>query len=146
MHMAERGITLRQGPHGGRLLRPARVYIGHGNQGETHTGYNTAVYSDDGGHHWFPSQPFPDVGSEERRNLTAWFSRDAGHTWPAKTVLHPGPAAYSSALLTVDRDTGQRLLHVVFEGGETDCYEGIRYSRMPVSADSLRNTFSQQLC
>ena len=58
MHMGERGITLRHGPKAGRLLRPARVYGGS-------TGYNTAIYSDDGGTTWLPSAPFPAFGTGE---------------------------------------------------------------------------------
>jgi sialidase-1 len=57
LHMAEHGITLRRGPRAGRLLRPARVY---GNDG-----YNTALYSDDGGETWNPSKPYPDRGTGE---------------------------------------------------------------------------------
>ncbi|MGM0487340.1 MAG: sialidase family protein [Planctomycetota bacterium] len=58
MHMAEHGITLRHGKHEGRLLRPARVY------GKS-SGYNTAIYSDDGGKHWRTSRPFPMNGTGE---------------------------------------------------------------------------------
>ncbi|MFW6106744.1 MAG: exo-alpha-sialidase, partial [bacterium] len=58
MHMAEHGITLRHGEHAGRLLRPARVY---GNS----SGYNTAIYSDDGGKHWHISKAFPMNGTGE---------------------------------------------------------------------------------
>ncbi len=58
MCMAEHGITLRHGEHVGRLLRPARVYEGK-------RGYNSAVYSDDGGKHWRSSGPFPIVGTGE---------------------------------------------------------------------------------
>jgi len=57
LHMSEHGGTLRRGPHAGRLLRPARVY---GNRG-----YNTAVYSDDGGATWHASAPFPGRGTGE---------------------------------------------------------------------------------
>jgi len=58
MHMAEHGITLRHGEHSGRLLRPARV---HGKS----DGYNTAIYSDNGGKTWHPSKPFPLNGTGE---------------------------------------------------------------------------------
>jgi len=100
LHMCEHGITLRRGPHAGRLLRPARVYRQDG-------GYNTAMYSDDHGCVWHSSQPFPTEGTGEgavaelsdgrvyyssRRHrfgegepfrhdrLSAW-SHDGGHTW-----------------------------------------------------------------
>jgi sialidase-1 len=58
LHMSEHGITLRHGKHKGRLLRPARVYQRPG-------GYNTAIYSDDGGKHWRSSGPFPVSGTGE---------------------------------------------------------------------------------
>ena len=57
LHMAEHGITLEHGSHTGRLLRPARVYGADG--------YNTALYSDDGGNTWIPSEPFPIRGTGE---------------------------------------------------------------------------------
>lgn len=59
MHMAEHGITLRHGPHRGRLLRPVRVY------GKGADAYNTAIFSDDGGTTWQTSKPFPLPGTGE---------------------------------------------------------------------------------
>ncbi len=104
MHMSERGITLRHGPKAGRLLRPARVYGGK-------TGYNTAIYSDDGGKTWRPSAPFPASGtgegtvaelsdgriyynsrrhwapeSENARNRWTAYSEDGGETWEDLSV------------------------------------------------------------
>jgi sialidase-1 len=65
MHMNEHGITLRHGPHAGRLLRAARSY-GKGNSpAEYSTHYTTAIYSDDGGSVWHPSAPFPEQGTGE---------------------------------------------------------------------------------
>lgn len=58
LHMSEHGITLRHGAHASRLIRPARVY-------DRPRGYNTAVYSDDGGRTWHPSKPFPEPGTGE---------------------------------------------------------------------------------
>ena len=58
LHMHEHGITLRHGPHAGRLLRAARVY------GQA-DGYNTAFYSDDHGRTWHASEPFPVMGTGE---------------------------------------------------------------------------------
>jgi sialidase-1 len=58
VHMAEHGITLRHGSHKNRLLRAARFY---GNS----DGYNTAIYSDDGGKTWLNSKPFPMLGTGE---------------------------------------------------------------------------------
>lgn len=114
MHMCEHGITLTRGPHAGRLLRPARVYE------PRPRGYNTAVYSDDGGRTWRSSGPFPAIGSGEgalaelsdgriylssRRNWFAddeefspWrehaWSHDGGETWEGpelSAVLPDGP-------------------------------------------------------
>jgi len=68
LHMAERGITLETGPHAGRLIRPARVYRGYEDVGATpaaERGYNTAIYSDDGGETWHASAPFPIRGTGE---------------------------------------------------------------------------------
>ena len=112
MHMAEKGITLLHGPKRGRLIRPARVYQGP-------KGYNTAIYSDDGGRTWTPSEPFPDEGTGEgaiveladgrlyyssrkhwfpeppyrHERLFGW-SDDAGQTWKDlqfSSVLPDGP-------------------------------------------------------
>ncbi len=58
MHMCEAGLTLLHGPKVGRLIRPARVYQGP-------KGYNTAIFSDDGGKTWTPSEPFPEEGTGE---------------------------------------------------------------------------------
>ncbi len=65
MHMNEHGITLRRGPHAGRLLRPARFY-GDGNRPEEYGNhYTTAIFSDDGGVTWKTSDPFPERGTGE---------------------------------------------------------------------------------
>jgi len=58
LHMSDHGITLRHGPHAGRLLRPARVYLSPG-------GYNTSIYSDDHGATWASGEPFPVKGTGE---------------------------------------------------------------------------------
>ena len=58
LHFHEHGITLRRGPHAGRLLRPARVY-------GREDGYNTVIYSDDGGHTWRSGAPLRVVGTGE---------------------------------------------------------------------------------
>lgn len=58
MCMSEHGITLMYDLKAGRLLRPARVFYGK-------NGYNTAVYSDDGGKNWYPGTPFPAIGTGE---------------------------------------------------------------------------------
>lgn len=111
MSMNDTGITLKQGPFGGRLIRPSRFY-GEGNDREywpTH--YTNAIYSDDGGKTWHTSAPFPANGTGEaalaelsdgriyynsRRHLStdglnprmryiAW-SDDGGETWKDMTV------------------------------------------------------------
>lgn len=63
---AENGITLRHGPHKGRLLVPARVFVNYENRGDLFGDhYNMAIYSDDGGTTWHPSAPFPETGTGE---------------------------------------------------------------------------------
>jgi len=111
MHMNERGITLRKGPHAGRLLRPSRSY-GAGNGREYwNTHYTNAIYSDDGGMTWRTSRPFPALGTGEatlaelangriyynsrrhlstdgrdpRRRHVAW-SDDGGESWTDLSV------------------------------------------------------------
>ena len=58
LHFHEHGITLSRGTHKGRIIRPARVY-------ERPKGYNTAIYSDDGGRTWKSSAPFELEGTGE---------------------------------------------------------------------------------
>ena len=65
MHMNEHGITLRRGPHKGRLLRPTRYYGSNGGEAEWSQQYTNAVYSDDGGRSWKTSKPFPEKGTGE---------------------------------------------------------------------------------
>ncbi len=59
LHMCEHGLTLVRGPHAGRIIRPARIYQTNPNR------YATAIYSDDGGQSWLPSEPFPWKGTGE---------------------------------------------------------------------------------
>lgn len=65
MHMNEHGITLRHGPHKGRLIRPARYYGKKNSREEWPNHYTTAIYSDDGGKTWRTSDPFPENGTGE---------------------------------------------------------------------------------
>ncbi len=65
MHMNEHGITLRHGKHKGRLLRPARYYGKQNSRDQWPHHYTTAIYSDDGGKTWTPSDPFPAFGTGE---------------------------------------------------------------------------------
>jgi sialidase-1 len=66
MHMNEHGITLRHGPHRGRLIRPSRWYAA-ANYPKEHfpTHYTNAIFSDDGGATWQASEPFPEMGTGE---------------------------------------------------------------------------------
>jgi len=104
MHMAEHGITLRHGKHKGRLLRPARVY------GKA-SGYNLAIYSDDGGKTWHTSAPFPIMGTGEG----------------AVAELSNGHIYYSSRkhwFKEVSDFTHQRAFAWSYDGGETWKDEG----------------------
>jgi sialidase-1 len=119
MHMNEHGITLRHGPHKGRLLRPSRWYAGKNERARWPQHYTNAIYSDDGGHTWKTSDPFPALGTGEatvaeladgrvyynsrrhwaeeganpRRRWTAW-SDDGGAAWKGLAIceiLPDGP-------------------------------------------------------
>ena len=72
------GITLRHGKKKGRLLMPSQVFVGSVNDDGTRTylnkgqgrkffakRYSNALYSDDGGRTWTPSEPFPLLGASE---------------------------------------------------------------------------------
>lgn len=59
LHMSEHGLTLRHGPHAGRLVRPARVYR------QSPERYSDSIYSDDGGETWQASEPVPVQGCGE---------------------------------------------------------------------------------
>ncbi|GAB4417321.1 MAG: hypothetical protein OHK0039_27530 [Bacteroidia bacterium] len=65
MYMNEHGITLRRGPHAGRLIRPTHVYAGDNEAHFWDQHYTNAMYSDDGGHTWQTSEPFPAYGTGE---------------------------------------------------------------------------------
>ncbi len=127
MHMNERGITLRRGPHAGRLLRPARSYAGGNQRDEWPNHYTNAVFSDDGGRTWQTSAPFPAMGTGEatlaeladgriyynsrrhlstdglnpRRRHIAW-SDDGGETW--------GDLSVSEVLPDGDQDRDYGLM------------------------------------
>jgi len=111
MHMNEHGITLRHGPHAGRLLRPTRSYAGGNQRAAWPDHYTNAIYSDDRGTTWRTSAPFPAMGTGEatlaelfdgriyynsrrhlstdglnpRRRHIAW-SMDGGATWQDLSV------------------------------------------------------------
>jgi sialidase-1 len=61
------GITLMFGDHAGRLIMPGRVYgpINSNDVEWRSFHYSTALYSDNGGTHWYTSDPFPVFGTGE---------------------------------------------------------------------------------
>ncbi len=106
MHMNDHGITLKRGPHKGRIIRPSRFYATKNHHSQWPNHYTNAIYSDDGGKTWLTSEPFPANGTGEatiaelsdgriyyntRRhwvpegedNSTRWtaISDDGGKTW-----------------------------------------------------------------
>jgi len=111
MHMNEHGITITKGKYAGRLIRPARYYGGGNDRQYWDEHYTNAIYSDDGGHIWQASEPFPANGTGEaaieeladgtlyynsrrhkstdglnpRKRYIA-FSHDGGHTWENMSV------------------------------------------------------------
>jgi sialidase-1 len=115
MHMNEHGITLQQGPHKGRLLRPSRHYAASDGHEKWPEQYTNAIYSDDGGKTWKTSDPFPENGTGEamlaelsdgriyynsrvhwdqrpnnRRRREAW-SDDSGQTWKHWKIVESLP-------------------------------------------------------
>ncbi len=129
------GITIKHGPHKGRLLAPARVMVDYNKHAEA-KGYTNAVYSDDHGKTWFSSEPFPLDGTGESglvelsdgtiyfnsrthtRKGNRWiaYSDDSGETWRdchQDDELFDGPPdmyGCKAALLRLDRDDGDILL------------------------------------
>ena len=65
MHMNESGITLRRGPHAGRLIRASRYYAKGNQSAHWPNHYTNAIYSDDHGATWSSSAPFPENGTGE---------------------------------------------------------------------------------
>jgi sialidase-1 len=111
MHMNEHGITITKGKYEGRLIRPTRYYGGGNDRQFWDEHYTNAIYSDDGGHTWQASEPFPAYGTGEaaiaeladgtlyynsRRHKSTdglnpkvryiAFSYDGGHTWENMSV------------------------------------------------------------
>ncbi len=129
------GITLKHGPHKGRLLVPSRVMPNY-RKHEENKGYTNAVYSDDHGKTWHSSAPFPldgtgESGLVELRNGTIYlnsrthtragnrwvaFSDDSGETWRdlhQDDELFDGPPdvyGCKAGLLRLDRDDADILL------------------------------------
>ena len=104
MHMNENGLTLRHGPHAGRLIRPARDYAAGNEKPEWPNHYTTAIYSDDGGNSWQTSDPFPEKGTGEA----------------AIVELSDGRLYYNSRvhLPTAKRPTRRRCAYS-YDGGKT---------------------------
>ena len=71
---------------------------------------------------------FSNPASLKRENLTVKASRDGGRTWSAGSVLHPGPAAYSSLAPLADGQVG-----CLYERGDKSAYETITFARFPQS-------------
>jgi sialidase-1 len=67
--------------------------------------------------------------AKQRVNTTLRASRDEGETWPAALVLHAGPSAYSDIAALPDGSAG-----VLYEAGDKNPYESIRFVRVPLSA------------
>ncbi len=80
------------------------------------------------------ANPSPPISRErgERIRMTVRLSRDDGRTWPAKLLIHEGPAAYSSLARLPDGSIG-----LLYEAGERHAYESIRLARFP--ADRLED-------
>ena len=129
------GITIKYGPHKGRLLAPARVMVNYNKHDEA-KGYTNAVYSDDHGKTWFSSEPFPIDGTGESglvelldgtiyfnsrthtRKGNRWiaYSDDSGETWRdlhEDDELFDGPPdlyGCKAGLVRLDRDDCDILL------------------------------------
>ena len=150
------GINIKHGPHKGRLLVPSRVFPNY-NKHEEAKGYTNAVYSDDNGKTWIPSEPFPLDGTGESglvelsdgtiyinsrthtRKGNRWvaYSDDSGETWrdlSQDDELFDGPPdvyGCKAALIRLDRDDGDILLF----SSPTPHIEGRKNIRVWVSFD-----------
>jgi sialidase-1 len=67
---------------------------------------------------------FANPASTKRERMTVRLSYDEGRTWPLSRVLHDGPAAYSSLVVTSDRSIG-----LLFERGAASPYDTIAFAR-----------------
>jgi sialidase-1 len=129
------GINIKHGPNKGRLLVPSRVMPNY-NKHEESKGYTNAVYSDDHGKTWIPSEPFPLDGTGESglvelndgtiyinsrthtRKGNRWvaYSDDSGETWRdlrQDDELFDGPPdvyGCKAGLIRLSRDDGNILL------------------------------------
>jgi sialidase-1 len=67
---------------------------------------------------------FANPASAARERMTVRVSDDEGATWAVSRVLHEGPAAYSSLVVSPDRSIG-----LLFERGDRSPYERITFAR-----------------
>lgn len=68
------------------------------------------------------------ANSTERTRLTVRSSRDDGTSWSPRTVLHPGPAAYSPMAMLPDG-----RVDVFAEVGDADPYEKLAFHAVPLA-------------
>jgi sialidase-1 len=111
------GITLRYGPHAGRLLVPTRVQFGREDDSLRGYNYSSTVYSDDGGITWHTSHPIPVFGTGES----------------ALVELSDGRVIYNSR---EPMSIGNRYISTSYDGGIT----WIGPYRDPVLPDGPRGT------
>lgn len=65
----------------------------------------------------------------KRERLTVRLSHDDGKTWPAATLLHKGPSAYSCLTVLSDGSIG-----CLYEGGVKSAYEKIIFARFSLTS------------
>ena len=71
---------------------------------------------------------FANCNSTLRENLSVRWSPDNGATWRPPLAVHAGPSAYSCMARLSDGSVG-----LLYEAGERDPYESIRFVKIPVS-------------
>ncbi len=120
-HMAESGTTLRHGAKAGRLIRPARVY--YGDVGDHPYGYNTAIFSDDGGTNWQPSAPFPALGTGEG----------------TLAELADGRVYYNSRRHWAPEGENPRMRWVAYSNDSGETWEDLSISRVLPDGDQNRD-------
>jgi hypothetical protein len=111
------GITLRFGPHAGRMLVPTRVQFGRQDSSLRGYNYSSTVYSDDGGVTWHTSHPIPVFGTGES----------------ALVELSDGRVIYNSR---EPMSRGNRYISTSYDGGIT----WVAPYRDPVLPDGPRGT------
>lgn len=70
--------------------------------------------------------------NRHRTNLTVRMSYDEGHTWPVSKVIDPGIAGYSDMAVTPDG-----MIHVLYEGGTIEGFEGNHFKNQAMSVVSF---------